>query len=91
MLSRGKIWQYIRLYFGAGRGGGWGRGRVKGVGEGGVGICWLFNSHGSTEVTRAMTAYIGPATAGQLWQLWQLTWAVTAYIGHTTAAKLWQL
>ena len=70
------------MYYGAGRGGGGGgRGRVWGGGGGGVvGTCWLLNSHWSTEVTRAMTAYIGPAIARQLWQLWQLAWAVTAYI-----------
>ena len=95
-LSRGKIWLwlYIRLYFGAGRGGGWGRGRgrVGGGGGGGgvVGTCWLFKGHGSTDVTWAMTAYKGPPTARQFWQLWQLTWAVTAYIGRPTAGQLWQ-
>ena len=79
--------QAIRLYFGAGRGGG--RVRVgRGGGRGGwvVGTCWLFNGHGSTELTWAMTAYIGPPTAGQLWQLWQLTWAQTAYIGRDLTA-----
>ena len=50
-------------------GGRWGRGRVRvgGGGRGGVrgvGTCWLFKGHGSTEVTWAMTAYIGPPTAG---------------------------
>ena len=79
----------IRFYFGAEQGGG-GRGRVWGGGGGGVvGTCWLFNSHGSTEVTRAMTVYIGPETAGQLRKLWQLTWAVTAYLGHPIASELW--
>ena len=60
----------IRLYFWAGRGGGGGRGRVwggEGGGEGVVVTCWLFNGHGSTEVTGAMTAYIGLPTAVQLW------------------------
>ena len=73
-LSRGKIWQwlYIRSYFGAGRGVGWvrGRGVVGGEGGGGggeVGTCWPFKGHGSIEVTLAMTADIGPQTAGQLW------------------------
>ena len=75
-LSRGKIWLWLLnqatiLYFGAGRGGGWGRERGRvGVGgeEGGglVGTCWLFNIHGSTKVSWAMTAYIGPPTAGKL-------------------------
>ena len=75
------------MYFGARRGGE--RERVGGGKGGGVvGTCWLFNSHRSTEVTGAMTAYVGPAINGQLWQL---TWAVTAYIGHATAAELWQL
>ena len=49
-----------------------------------VGTCWLFNGHGSTEVTGALTAYLCPGTARQLWQL---TWAVIAYIGHATAAR----
>ena len=48
------------MYFWAWRGGVvggvWGEG---GGGGGVVGICWLFNCHRSTEVTRAMTAYIG--------------------------------
>ena len=61
----------IRLYFWAGRGGGGGRGRVwwgeGGGGEGVVVTCWLFSGHGSTEVTGAMTAYIGLPTAVQLW------------------------
>ena len=82
------------LYVGAGIEGGRGRVRVgggEGGGEGVVGTCWLLNGHGSTEVTWAITAYIGPSTARQLWQLWQLTWYVTAYIGYTTAEELWQL
>ena len=80
------------MYFGVGRGGGWGieRGRGGGGGGGGgvVGTCWLFNVHRLTEVTWAMTAYIGSPTARQLWLLWQLASAVTAYIGHPTAAEL---
>ena len=56
--------QAIRLYFGAGRGGGgggwlWGGGGGAG---GVVGICLLFNCHGSTEVIGTITAYVGPAT-----------------------------
>ena len=65
-----------------------GEGRVW---EGVVQTFWLFNGHGSTEVSGAMIAYIGPATAGQLWKLWQLTWSMIAYIVHPTAAELWQL
>ena len=46
------LWLYIRIYFGAGRGGGWWevRGRVERGGGGGggvVGTCWLFKGHGS--------------------------------------------
>ena len=51
------------MYFGAGRGGGWGRGRVGGGGGGVEATCWLFKVHGSTEVTWAMKAYLGPQTA----------------------------
>jgi len=54
--------QAIRLYFGAGRGGGGGRVGVRGGGGWGggvVGTCWLLNGHGSTEGTKAMRAYIG--------------------------------
>ena len=64
----------------------------EGGGEGGVvGTCWLFKGHGSTEVTWAMTAYIGTPKAWQLWHLWQLTLAVRAYTDYLTAAELWQL
>ncbi len=59
----------MQLYFGARRGGGGGR-VGGGGGGGGVGTCWLFKGHGSTDVTWAMTAYIGPPTAGQFSQLW---------------------
>lgn len=59
-----------------------------GGGRGVVGTCWLFKGHESTRITWAMIAYIDPPTAGQLWQLWQLTWAVTFYIGHSTAVEL---
>ena len=85
--------QAIRLYFGAGRGGGGGRKSVLGGGGGGgvKGTYWLFNGHGSNEVTRDITAYISLATAGQLWHLWQLTWAVIAHIGYAITAELWQL
>ena len=55
----------------------------NGGGGGVVGTCWLFNGHGLTEITEAMTAYIGPPTAGQLWKLWQLTWALTAVTAFT--------
>ena len=59
------------MYFGTGRGGGGRWGRVWGGGEGGVvGTCWLFKGHGSIEVSWAITAYIGPPTAGQLLHLW---------------------
>ena len=84
--------QAIRFYFWEGRGGGGGRGRGwGGGGRGVVGTCWLFNSNGWNKVTRDMKAYIGPANARQLWQLWQLTWAMAAKIGHASAAELWQL
>ena len=38
-------------------------------GEGVVRICCLLKGHGSTEVTWAMTADIGPTTAENFWQL----------------------
>ena len=72
--------QAIRFYFGARRGGG--------GGGGGVGECRLCSGEGSIEVTTAMTAYIFPASARQLWNLWQQIWAATACIGHATASEI---
>ena len=77
------------MYFGTGWGGGWGKERGRVGEEGGwlLGTSLLINVYGFTEVTWAMTACIGPPTAGQLWQLWQLTWAVTGNWWHYWITK----
>ena len=51
MPERAKRFLILWSIWIGGGGGGWG---------GVVWTCWLFNSHGSTEVIWDMTAYIGP-------------------------------